>query len=171
MIIEAEIIVQPFSGQYNERIYDISNPWNSQEWSWIKFLQDDLYEWCGVFRGTPRGVALSEKYDKILVLTSDYLYELDISDGELKEYESNPMYRSLTVTPLGDFILADYYNIYLAQANIKESTVIESPIKMDMIEFDRWEGKKLYIICEEFLNWSNHIKLSLDSETWKINKV
>lgn len=77
MIIKAEVINQPYSGEYNERIYDISSPWNSQSWAWIKFTNEDLTEWCGNFRGFPRDVAVSKKYNSVLVLTSDYLFKLD----------------------------------------------------------------------------------------------
>jgi hypothetical protein len=38
MISTAEIINLPYSGQYEEKIYDISSPWNSQEWTWVKFI-------------------------------------------------------------------------------------------------------------------------------------
>ena len=37
MIFSAESIEQPCSGIYTERIYDITNPWNSRDWTWIKF--------------------------------------------------------------------------------------------------------------------------------------
>ena len=60
MINEAELINQPYSGQYEERIYDIPSTWNSQRWTWVEFFNDDFSEWCGVFRGSPRYVAISK---------------------------------------------------------------------------------------------------------------
>lgn len=60
MIIDVNIVNQPLSGEYEEWIYDISSQWNSQKWTWIKFTNDDFYEWCGEFRGEARGVALSK---------------------------------------------------------------------------------------------------------------
>ncbi|MFJ7951768.1 hypothetical protein ACIQZG_09600 [Lysinibacillus sp. NPDC096418] len=74
MITKAEIIKQPYSGQFKERIYDISNKSNSQDWTWIKFEDKNTNEWCGQFRGAQRAVALSKKYNQILVATSDYLF-------------------------------------------------------------------------------------------------
>ncbi|PGY04904.1 hypothetical protein [Bacillus sp. AFS031507] len=112
MITKAEIINQPFSGQYKERIYDItSSSWNSPNWTWVKFEDEDFNEWCGEFRGSPRDIAVSKKYKTVLVLTSDYLFQVDSDSGELTEYESQPQYQCLTVTPSGDFIIADYYSI------------------------------------------------------------
>ncbi|MFB3165508.1 hypothetical protein ABLO26_29595 [Neobacillus sp. 179-J 1A1 HS] len=66
----------------------------------------DFNEWCGEFRGPPRDVAVSTKYKIVLVLTSDYLFQVDCESGELTEYESEPQYQCLTVTPSGDFIIA-----------------------------------------------------------------
>ncbi|MCP8616359.1 hypothetical protein [Salirhabdus salicampi] len=86
MIIKAEIITHPYSGEYKEKVYDISSPWNSQDWTWIKFTNNDLTEWCGNFRGFPRGVATTKKNKCVLVLTSDYLFKLDCFNGELTEY-------------------------------------------------------------------------------------
>jgi hypothetical protein len=111
VINKADIINQPYSGQYKERIYDISSSWNSLNWTWVKFEDEDFNEWCGEFRGSPRAVALSKKHNKVLVLTSDYLFHVDCDNGELIEYESQPQYQCLTVTPSGDFIIADYYSI------------------------------------------------------------
>ncbi len=168
MIIKAEIINQPYSGEYNERIYDISSPWNSQNWAWIKFTNEDLTEWCGNFRGFPRDVELSKKYNSVLVLTSDYLYKLDCFSGELIEYESQPQYQILTLTPSGDFIIADYCDIEIIKSTLEDKIPVYSPIKMDMIKFHGWCNNKLSITCDEFLNWNNHVELELDGETFEI---
>jgi len=109
MIVKAEIIIQPLSGQYKEKNFDIPSTWNSPNWTWVKFEDEDLNEWCGEFRGIPRGIALSKKYKTVLVLTSDYLFQVGCDSGELTEYESQPQHQCLTVTPSGDYIIADYY--------------------------------------------------------------
>ena len=168
MIIKAEVMNQPQSGEYKERIYDISSPWNSQDWTWIKFTNDDLTEWCGNFRGFPRDVSVSKKYISVLVLTSDYLYRLDSLSKKLVEYESQPHYQNLTVTTLGDFILADYYNIEIIKSTLEDKISVDSPIKMDTIKFHGWSNNKLAITCDEFLNWDNHVELELDGETLEI---
>ncbi|MEK4092060.1 hypothetical protein [Viridibacillus sp. FSL H8-0110] len=124
LITKAEIIEQPYSGQFKERIYDISNQWNSQDWTWIKFEDENYYEWCGQFRGAQRAVALSSKHNQTLVATSDYLFQIDCVSGELTEFksidETQTIYQDLTVTPFGDFIIADYYNIELIGETIKD---------------------------------------------------
>lgn len=170
MIIDVEIMSQPLAGEYEERIYDISSQWNSQKWTWVKFTNDDFSEWCGEFRGEPKGVALSKKYNQILILTSDYLYQLDCLNEEIREYKEQPQYQNLTVTPSGDFIVADYYDIELIKTTIRDTKLLDSPIKMDMIKFCKWNNNKLLIVCEEFLNWGNSVVLELDGDTFKITK-
>lgn len=168
MIIEAEIISQPYSGEYAERIYDNESAWNSQSWTFIKFINDDYSEWCGQFRGFPKKVAISTIQDIILVLTSDYLFQLDRETGNLTNWEDKPQYQNLTVAPNGDFILADYYNFEKVTTSITQKEPIESPIQMDIIEFKDWEKSKLEFTCDEFLNWDRHLTMTYDSETNKI---
>ncbi|WP_368657069.1 hypothetical protein AB3Z07_13585 [Metabacillus halosaccharovorans] len=169
MITKAEIINQPYSGQYKERIYDITSPWNSQNWSWVKFEDEYFNEWCGEFRGSPRAVARSNKHKKVLVLTSDYLFQVDCVSEELTEYESQPQYQCLTVSPSGDFIISDYYSIEKIELTLNDKRKLESPIKMDSITFHGWSKIKLLIKCDEFLNWSKHVDLELDGDTLEIN--
>lgn len=164
MICNAEIINQPYSGEYRERIFDISNPWNSQKWTWVKF-EDELETWCGEFRGAPKGVALSKKYNKVLILTTDYLYVLSCSKAEIIEYESQPQYNDLTVTPSGEFLVASYYDIEMIRKTLGETEIIETPFKMDMIKFHEWNGSKLRISCYEFLNWEKRLEIFFDGDT------
>ena len=73
-IVIAEIINQPHSGQYKERIYDVQSPWNSQSWSWVRFTDESGNEFVGQFRGSPRSVKVSRLRNEIIVLTSDYVF-------------------------------------------------------------------------------------------------
>lgn len=168
MIIAAEIINQPYAGEYSERIYDNQSEWNSQSWSWIKFTDKDYTEWCGQFRGFPRQVAVSEKHNSVLVLTSDYLFQLDKISANLVELERQPQYHNLTTAPSGDFIIADYYNLEKISERISKKVKIESPIQTDMIEFKQWIGTKLIFTCDEFTNWDRHLEMQLDCETFEV---
>lgn len=169
MIIDAQLNDQPISGVYLERIFDIPSPWNTQGWTWIKFTEEDFKEWYGNFRGFPRNVAISVKHQLILVLTSDYLFKLDQSSGELMKYEPQSDYRFLTASPTGDFIVADYYNIYLLHPDLQSVTSIPSPMELDMIEFKGWKNNKLLIHCIEFLSENVSYTLELDGETLEIS--
>lgn len=168
MIINAEIIPQPYAGIYLEKIYDIPSPWNPLDWTWVKFLNDDYTEWCGEFRGLPRNVALSKKYNVVLILTSDYLYQIDCNSAKLIEYEFQHQYKNLTVIPSGEFLLSDDYRIDITKTSLNDKQPIKSPLGMDNIEFGIWCDNILKISCDEFLNWDNHVELAFNSKTLEI---
>lgn len=167
MIYSAEYIEQPLSGKYIEKIYDIKSPWNSCKWTWIKFA-DENGEWCGEFRGEYRGVSVSKKLGIVVVLTSDYMFTLDMNTAELIEYDSQPDYTDITTSPNGDVFITDGYSIEVLVNNAKkiESTVVPSyPVQPDNLKFVKWNDNVLKITCNEFLNLDNGIELYLDCET------
>ena len=60
MIIEAEIISQPYSGEYTEIIYDNESAWNSQSWTFIKFTNDN------------RNQIINNLLEKIIIIKSNF---------------------------------------------------------------------------------------------------
>lgn len=170
MIIESKLIEQPYSGKYKETIFDVESNWNSADWTYVEFIEKDSNEWCGVFRGAPRGVSFSKKNNRILILTSDYLYEINSVNSSLIDYESNSEYKNLTVDEIsGDFIISDDYKIEIIQLPLSKKVLIESPIEMDLIEFTSWSLNKLKIVCKELTNLDNQFYLELDINLRKIN--
>lgn len=168
MIIAAEIIDQPYSGEYVEKIYDNESVWNSQGWTYIKFTNDDYSDWCGHFRGIGKKVAVSTINNIVLVLTSDYLYQLDRESGNLTDIEDHPTYRNLTVTPNGHFVLADFYNMEKITTNIKLKDEIECLFRMDNIDFKKWSNNNLEFSCTPFADWDRHLTMIYDCQTGKI---
>ena len=168
MICSAELIEQPYSGQYVEKIYDIKSPWDSSEWTWIKFVDEDG-EWCGEFRGTYRGVSVSKNFGVVIVLTSDYMYELDINTAELIGYEPQLNFIDITTSPKGDIFLTDGYSVEFLVNNemgkIELIAIPHIPVQPDNLRFVEWNDNILKIRCDEFLNWENEVELYLDCET------
>lgn len=163
MICGAEYIEQPYSGEYDEKIYDIKSPWNSSDWTWIKFSEEDKV-WCGEFRGKYRGVSSSKKLGIVVVLTSDYMYMLDICTAELIEYYSQPQYVEMTTSPLEDIFITDGYGIEMfTNSKIEDLETIIIPVHPDNLKFVEWMGNILKITCYEFLIWGKEIELYLDS--------
>lgn len=161
MIRNATIIEQPCSGHYKERIYDIESPWNSGEWTWIKFLDDEEI-WCGEFRGTAKNVVLSEKFNSVFILTTEYLYILLCVTREIKECGRKPQYNSMSVTPRGDVIISDDYSILVISETLDKIKYVELPFEMDMIRFQEWVGNRLILSCHRSLEWENEIRLVSD---------
>ena len=162
MICSAESIEQPYSGEYIEKIYDIKSPWNSSDWSWIKFI-DEEGVWCGEFRGKYRGVSISKKLGIVVVLTSDYMYILDINTSEIIEYYSQPEYVDITTSPLEDILITDGYGIEIFTNNkVSDVESIVAPIHPDNLRFVEWNDNILKLTCYEFLLWGKEIELYLD---------
>ena len=164
MIQTAEIINQPYSGEYDERIYDNISPWNSSCWTWVKFTEGNK-EWCGQFRGERINVALSLSSKTILILTSDYLFAIDINSGDLINSKEQTGYINLTAIPSGDFLVSDYYSIEKISKDLMNLDKIPTPIEMDNIKFQYWQDEILYFTCDEFLNYNNeNIKMIYNSK-------
>ena len=155
MITSIEFIDKPYSGEYKERIYDNENPWNSSDWTFVKFTEENYDEWCGQFRGAPIKLAISNIDQTILILTSDYLFSIDSKFGNLINMKERTGYINLTAIPNGDFLVSDYYNIEKISSDLLKLTNIKSPIPMDMIKFKNWNDEFLNILCDEFINWEN----------------
>ena len=166
--MKAEIINQPYSGEFEERIYDIESVWNSQSWTWIKFIDEDGIDKVGQFRGFPKDVKVSKQKNEIIVLTSDCVFRLDGTELNVIEAENQVDYGNIEVTPTGIFIFSEFSDIYKLEKSLTEMKIIESPFKMDMIEFKNWNEKVLVFECYELGKWERHEVMELDTDEWKI---
>lgn len=172
MICDLSHIEQPYSGEYEEKIYDINSSWNSGDWSWILFEKEDGHCFCGEFRGKYMGAVLSEKLAVIIVLTSDYLFILDLGTAKLLDYKQQPSYIEITRTPLGDILLNDESNLNI----LKNQTVagidsIPLPIHPDFLKFEKYDGASLLMSCEESGDWEREITLILDCNSLTVKKL
>lgn len=166
MICKISHIEKTYSGEFEEKIYDIQSHWNSGDWCWIKFDEGDKV-FCGQFRGKFIGFASSEKIGIIVILTKDYMYILDIDSKDLIGYERQPAYKQIIKTPFDDILISDGYSLKVFRGkNIESIKSIELPIKVDSLEFMDFNGKILKIKCEEFYNWQNKLILLFDCETF-----
>ena len=166
--MKAEIINQPYSGEFEERIYDLESVWNSQSWTWIKFTDDYGIEKVGQFRGFPKDVKVSKQKNEIVVLTSDCAFHLDATELNIIEAEKQVDYGNLEVTPTGIFIFSEYSDIYKMEKSLSEMQKIESPFEMDFIEFKCWNGSILEFECDEIRDYEKREKMELNVENWTI---
>jgi len=152
MIDQIDIINQPYSGEYEERIYEHQSPWNSQSWTWVKFTKEDKSEWVGQIRGHPRQVAISTTLKETIILTSDYVYRINNLTGDIIELDEKPPYHNLTVSPNGEIIFADYYQIEKMNSSLADMEIISNPIKMDKIELTEMKNDKIRHTSDEYNN-------------------
>ena len=166
--MKAEIIHQPYSGEFEERIYDVDSAWKSQFWAWIKFTDENGIEKVGQFRGFPKGVKVSKAKNEIIVLTSDCAFRLDSIELNLIEMEKQSDYGNIEVSPNGTFIFSEFSSIYKMGNSLSEMECIESPFEMDLIEFKNWNGNILEFECVEMRKYEKRENMQLDSVNWAI---
>jgi len=164
--VKAEIINQPYSGEYKERIYDVKSPWNGREWTWIMFTDEYDVKTIGQFRGSPRTVKISKKKGEIVVLTTYHTYHLDI-ELDIIETADHQEFKGLEVSPSGTFIFHNSYEIEKMENSLLELTLLESPFKMDLIKFKEWNNDRLVFECNDFADWTRTV-MELDTTDWKI---
>lgn len=169
MIISAEVISQPLSGEYEEVVYDFSSEWKSAYWGWIKFTDDDYSEWVGEFRGEVIGIEISERFNSVLVLTKDCLFLLDRSTNKVVEIVEDPEYVQIILSPQQEYIVASDYEIAVIRESAKKPYYINISGAISCIRFRGWKEDKLILNCEDYLEYGEEIDLSLDSETFEID--
>jgi len=169
MITHAQITNQPISGKYPEQIFEA--PVFDEDWTWIKFEDENYNEFYGQFPGAPNNVAVSTKYAICYVLTSNYLYEINCKNPS--DYIANDFWdlghtlKNLTVTPKGDPIFSDDYQVFTSEGSFTQQKEIISPIDLDMIQFKHWDNQLLHIHAEEFIVGTT-VSLILDASTMTI---
>lgn len=165
MLLNIEQISQPYSGEYEEIIFDIESNWNSSDWSWTRF-EEDTTIWCGEFRGKYIGATFSVPKGIIVVVTTDYIYVIDIVSKEMIDSERNFECTDITCTPLGDVLLSSGYGLeILKERTISSCEAIVLPVNADSLRFVKYRGNILEMNCDEYCNWSNNITLFLNCET------
>lgn len=168
MLLSIEHISQPYSGEYEEKIFDIENNWNSSDWTWIRFEEDTII-WCGEFRGKYIGATFSEPKGIIVVVTTDYIYMIDSMSKEIIDSKRNFECTDITCTPLGDVLLSSGYGLEILKGRtISSSEAVVLPVNADSLRFVKYRGNILEMSCYEFCNWSNSITLFLDCETLSV---
>lgn len=166
MIINAEIINISISGEYEEVIFDSSSTWRSSTWGWIKFTNYDYTEWVGEFRGKIIGVEISQRFNSVLVLTTDCLYLLDRISNKIVDTYENPEYNQLTVSPSQEYIVANSCEIFIIKDSLTESFNVDLYEDVFGISFIKWEGNDLIIECENYDG--DFFNISLNSKTYKV---
>lgn len=169
MIIEAQIISRGNAGEY-DKIYSNENAHDSGFWTSVQFTNDDYSEWIGLFSGERKQLVISNRLQKVFVLTSAYLYELDMSGNLLQSIE-NDRYNNLTVSPDGDVVLTYSYFVAKMGYSVSEIEILDSPVSMDDVKPEGWIGRKLIFSCEEFTNQNRKLEMELDFETSEITII
>ena len=88
--------------------------------------------------------------------------------AEIIEYEAQPQYNDITVTPDDDFLVASYYDIEIIKEFLQDRETLERPFEMDMIKFHEWDGSRLKVSCYKFLDWNERVEFFLDMDVLEV---
>lgn len=106
-----------------------------------------------------------------MVLTSDYLYVIDINTKEIIDSDRNFEYCDITCTPLGDILLSSGYGLeILLEKTISSIETIVLPVNADSLRFVGYTDNILEMNCYEFGNWSNNVTLFFDCKTKMVER-
>ncbi len=163
--MRAEILDStPLSGDFTETEYCARG-----DCLWVKFVDDDLSEWCGVFGKdgfTKNEVHLHTRLGQALVIAGGAGYWIDLSTRELLgKTDIWPTQSAVWPEELDFAILADWTNIYFATP---EGRVWRSArVSLDDLSIDSY--------CERLVNarvfdtrWQEH-HITVNVDTQQVN--
>jgi hypothetical protein len=164
----------PISGQYEEIIFDLADPWHGQNWHYVIFTTSDGNEWCGHFREKDsNNFLLAELTDKNIacIVSGGHGSIIDIDKKEkIKELDRNMIISLASDNLSSSFIISTYWSIYRIDNNYN-LTEINLPIQADGIYFIDTIDKKLLLDIEEIGADMKHNKdYYIDLNDWNIKK-
>lgn len=164
MIKKAEIIDKPLSGTYEEKIYGNL----SDNWIWIKFTDENYYEWCGQFNGDFVKVDISEHLKITYVATIFGIYLINSENYELIKYIELMGINDTSLSPNGSYLVADGYDIYVLNNQELENQNLNNDFLLDDINFVEWKDQKLIIECLEMFSENSKIVAEYDENSKKV---
>jgi len=142
----------PLSGEYEEIIFDLPEPWRGQTWNYVKFTMTDGKVWCGEFREKQNGVFLLSELPAIgiaCVVSGGHGYIIDINKKEkIKDLNTEPIIDIYADRDTNTFYISSYWDLHLIDNELNEVN-IPIPIGCDGILFKGADGRILSLEIEE----------------------
>lgn len=172
MITQAQIVEQPIAGTYEEFVFNATE--STEQWTWVKLVDEEYNETIGQFPGAPNQVALSLMHPVFYVLTDAFLFEIQREDPSRYTsydfWELGTMFKNVTITPEGMPIFSDDYQIFIFQESFETRHELTLPYEVDMIQFVDWNDHLLTIHAQEFFG-GRPVRLVLNAQTMSIKRV
>jgi hypothetical protein len=167
----------PISGEYEEIIFDLPEPWRGQSWNFVIFSLLDGTKWCGQFREKGRGsfcVAVLPEKGIACIVSGGHGYIIDIIKKErIKDLETEPIIDIYADNETNTFYAASWWSLSLIDENLNEINV-PLPIQCDGIYFKEVSGRFLQIEIEEIgadMIKNNDYYIDLNKKEIKKNAV
>jgi hypothetical protein len=153
MTVQADLVYQPTSGKYREKIFDIpKQDFTIRAWSWVLFTKSDGTEWVGSFhggQGNKRFTAVFNDLPIVFIVSDGQGYIVNAETEELLQCTEEDTIReaiSTSDTPL--VIYANIWKIFTVDKSrvVKE---LEVPFKFYFVWFKKVSGNILEMKYEE----------------------
>jgi hypothetical protein len=164
----------PLSGDYEEIIFDLLEPWREQTWNYVKFTMTDGTVWCGEFREKQdSGFLLSELPDIGIacVVSGGHGYIIEINKKEkIKDLDTEPIIDIYADGVTNTFYVSSYWDLHLIDNELNEID-LPIPIGCDGIFFKGANGRILNLEIEEIgADMTKNIEYHIDLNERKIKK-
>jgi hypothetical protein len=167
----------PISGEYEEIIFDLPEPWREQNWHYVKFTKTNGEEWCGVFREKDRTNFLVSDLPEngiALIVSGGHGYLIDInSKTKIKDIKTEPILEVYADKTSETFFISRSWDCWYLDKDLQEFE-IKMPIDCDGIFFKERIEQKLMIEFEEIgadLTKNNDYYIDLNEKKTKKNAV
>ncbi|MEM7430349.1 MAG: hypothetical protein AAF351_00290 [Pseudomonadota bacterium] len=140
--VRAEILDKaPLSGVFTEVEYDARG-----DCLWVKFTEDDLTEWCGVFgQGgfNVNEVLVHNRLNQVLVIAGGVGYWVDLNTRELiGEIDLFPTLTAIWPDELDFAILANWTNVFFASGS--EQLWRSERVSLDDLSVDSYSDRVVH---------------------------
>jgi len=164
----------PLSGEYEEIIFDLPEPWRGQTWNYVKFTMTDGTVWCGEFREKQdNGFLLAELPDIGIacIVSGGHGYIVDINKKEkIKDLETEPIIDIYADKDSNTIYVSSYWDLHLIDNELNEVD-LPIPIGCDGIFFKGTDGRLLSLEIEEIgADMTKNIDYYIDLNERKIKK-
>jgi len=114
----------PLSGEYEEIIFDLPEPWRGQTWNYVKFTMTDGTVWCGEFREKQdSGFLLADLPDKGIacVVSGGHGFIIDIDKKEkIKDLDTEPIIDIYADRDTNTFYISSYWHLHFIDNELNE---------------------------------------------------
>ncbi|WP_143106410.1 hypothetical protein [Pustulibacterium marinum] len=80
---------------------------------------------------------------------------------EIKDHD----FQNIEVTPKGNFLLHNYFELFIFENTLKDIKAVSGPLDMDDIQFLNWNNNCLKFRYNELGNWNKQLIMEYNEDT------
>jgi hypothetical protein len=164
----------PLSGEYEEIIFDLPEPWREDSWNYVKFTTTDWIDWCGVFRqyqGSNFLLGVLPEKGIACVVSGGHAYIIDIDNKEkIKDIKFDVIIDLYADKQTNTFYISSWWDVVKIDDKLNEIQV-PVPLECDGIFFKETNERTLKLEIEEIgMEHNKNLDYSIDLNEGRIIK-